>query len=405
MKKIIITLIMALSLTGASAQVGTDFGVNMFMSWGGGVTMYHHMDQTVGPGFSTGAAIGKWILSPLALRGSFNFMTAPAIGDTTGMHFEPFASAGVEFMWDVNSTFFRIRNWRINAYPMIGLGLFFRGSYSDGIQSYRTDHAIHAMFGLHVPFRLSETFDLFLEYKGYLLDDGFDGGGETGVRMHSLTSGFNLRFFNSPFNRRTEFESRNPLEDWFIGFGIGPNYSSFDLFSNPNHGGLKMLGVAPEVMFGRNFSNFWSIRFELTGLTAHEIYDTVAEEAGDAYTFSMLHADLMVNLTHVLDFKRGVKWNVLPYLGAGAIWRYGNVNYKMSGDCGVMVRRYIDQMGDFYVDLKYIFVHPSISGGTGPSGIYYGVGFPSLTFGYIHNFGTSSARYRLPVGSTGNCAY
>ena len=100
MKKIIITFIMALTLTSASAQVGTDFGVNMFMSWGGGATMYHHQDQTVGPGFSTGAAIGKWILSPLALRGSFNFMTAPAIADSS--YFEPFASAGVEFMCDIN---------------------------------------------------------------------------------------------------------------------------------------------------------------------------------------------------------------------------------------------------------------------------------------------------------------
>ena len=105
MKKIIISLLMLVTFTGARAQVGTDFGVNMFMSWGGGVSMYHHVDQTVGPGFSTGAAIGKWILSPLALRGSFNFMTAPAL--TEGRNFEPFASAGVEFMWDVNSTFFR----------------------------------------------------------------------------------------------------------------------------------------------------------------------------------------------------------------------------------------------------------------------------------------------------------
>ena len=177
------------------------------------------------------------------------------------------------------------------------------------------------------------------------------------------------------------------------------------MFANPNHGGMKMIGVAPEIMFGRNFSNFWTIRFELTGLTAHEIYDTVTQEAGDAYTFSMFHADLMVNLTHVLNYKRGVKWNVLPYLGAGAIWRYGDIRYRMSGDAGVMVRRYIDQTGDFFIDLKYMLVHPSISGGVGPSGVYYGVGMPSLTFGYIHNFGTSSTRYRMPVGSTGNCAY
>ena len=403
MKKIIIAFLMVVSLAGARAQVGTDFGVNMFMTWGGGVSMYHHVDQTTGPGFSTGAAIGKWILSPLALRGSFNFLTAPTVSDDK--YFEPFASAGVEFLWDINSTFFRIRNWRINAYPMIGLGLFFRGGYSNGVRSYPTDHSVHTMLGLHVPYRLSQNFDLFLEYKGYLLEDGFDGGGETGVRMHSLTSGITLRFFQSPFGRRTEFESRSPREDWFIGFGIGPNYSSFDLFSNPNHGGFKMLGVAPEIMFGRNYSNFWTIRFELTGLTAHEIYDTVLQEAGDSYTFSMFHADLMVNMTHVLNFKRGVKWNVLPYLGAGAIWRYGAIQYNMSGDLGVMVRRYIDQMGDFYIDLKYIMMPPPLAGGMGPSKLYYGVGFPSLTFGYIHNFGASSTRYRMPVGSTGNCAY
>ncbi len=404
MKKFVLSLLLLASVAGSHAQVGTDFGVNMFMSWGGGVTMYHHADQTVGPGFSTGAAIGKWILTPLALRGSFNFMTAPSLNEeSTG--FAPFSSAGVEFMWDVPATFIRTRNWRVNCYPMIGLGVFFRGAYSDGERSYPTDHSVHTMFGFHAPFRLSQTFDLFLEYKGYLLEYGFDGGGESGVRMHSLTGGINLRFFNSPFNRRTEFESRSTAEDWFIGFGIGPNYSLFDMFDNPNHGGLKMVGVAPEIMFGRNFSNFWTIRFELTGLTAHEIYDTVTQEAGDAYTFSMFHADLMVNLTHVLNYKRGVKWNVLPYLGAGAIWRYGNIKYRMSGDAGIMVRRYIDHMGDFFIDLKYTIVHPSISGGVGPSGSYYGVGMPSLTFGYIHNFGSSSTRYRLPVGSTGNCAY
>ena len=35
-----------------------------------------------------------------------------------------------------------------------------------------------------------------------------------------------------------------------------------------------MIGLAPEFMMGRNFSNFWTIRVMLGGLTAHEQYDS-----------------------------------------------------------------------------------------------------------------------------------
>ena len=158
-------------------------------------------------------------------------------------------------------------------------------------------------------------------------------------------------------------------------------------------------------MFGRNCSNFWTIRFELTGLTAHGPYDTINEQAGDGYTFGMLHSDVMLNLTHAIKFTRGKKLNVLPYLGAGMVWRFDKPQFDMGADFGVMLRYYIGRRSDLYADLKYLMVPPRIGGGIGPEGPLPGifgynvvwVGLPSITLGYIYNFGTNTTRYRLPA--------
>lgn len=400
MKKIIISMLLLFTITGAKAQIGSDFGVNMFMTMGGGVSWWdNNADGMRGPGFAGGIGVGKWILSPLASRICLDFQVTPS-AQLEGYR-SSFAHASVEFLWDFNSTFSRIKNWRINFYPMIGLGVTYMGATTDGYgHALRgSDRDIHSKFGFNMPIRLGMGWDFFLEGKVYFLPENFDAGGEF-PRMWTLTGGFTHNFTESPFNRRTEHESRSTDEDWFVGFGIGPNYSAFSLFNNPNLGGLAMMGVAPELMFGRNFSNFWTIRFEVTGLTAHESFDTVQEAPKSDYTFSMLHADVMLNLSHLIDFKRGVRWNFMPYWGAGPVWRYDEPKFDMATEWGLFVRRYVSQHGDFFIDLKYIMVPPRIGGGTGPTGTYYSVGIPSLTFGYIHNFGRSTTRYRMPY----NCA-
>ena len=388
-------MLLLASVAGAHAQIGTDFGVNMFVTLNGGMSFYKSGEAEMGSGFAGGIGVGKWILSPLAGRVDLDFMTAPSPQnpDVTASY----AAATMEFLWDPMSTFARIRNSKVNIYPIIGLGVIFRA----GDNTHPTDREVQGMLGLNVPVHLSLGWDAYLEYKCFFMPETFDAGGHT--FMQTATVGFNHRFTESPFTRRTEFESRDVSDDWFLGFGIGPNYSLFDLFSNKHLGGLSMIGVAPEAMFGRNFSNFWTIRFELTGLSAHEMFDTVKEEPGDGYTFTMLHADVMMNLSHLLNFKRGVKWNFLPYLGAGAIWRYDNPMFDMAADFGIMARRYINAKGDFFIDLKYLLVAPRIGGGTGPSGDLYGVGIPSLTFGYIYNFGSSSTRYRIPAHAIIDC--
>ena len=395
MKKIIISVMLVLGCAGAQAQIGTDFGVNMFMSMGGGISYYQNESKNVPIGFSGGIAVGKWILSPLAGRVGLDFQSVPKEYKTDENY--NFASASMEFLWDFNSTFTRIKHWRVNFYPIIGLGVYIRAAYKYEDISYASNREVHGLLGFNVPVRISGGWDAFLEYKCYFLPAYYDGGGNA-TYMHSLTAGVTHNFTESPFHRRTEYESRSTDEDWFVGVGLGPNYSSFDLFTNKHHGGFAMVGVAPEIMFGRNFSNFWTIRFEATGLTGHEVYDTVRQEAGDAFTFTMVHADVMMNLSHALDFKRGAHWSIMPYLGAGTIWRYDKVKFDMAADFGIFFRRYISHAGDLFVDVKYIMAAPRIGGGRVPSGSVYGFGLPSITVGYIHNFGQSSTRYRIPYG-------
>ena len=395
MKKIIVSLLLLAGIGSAKAQIGTDFGVNMFVTLNGGMSFYKSGNAEMGSGFSGGIGVGKWILSPLAGRVDLDFMTAPAPQNPDVI--ASYATATMEFLWDPMSTFSRVRNWSVNIYPIIGLGIIYRA----GDQTHSTDREVQSMLGLNVPVRLGMGWDVYFEYKCFFMPETFDAGGRN--MMQTATLGFNHRFTDSPYTRRTEFESRSTGEDWFLGFGIGPNYSLFDPFASKQPGGLSMMGVTPEMMFGRNFSNFWTIRFELTGLSAHEAFDTIKEEPGDAYSFTMLHADVMMNLSHLLNFKRGVRWNFLPYLGAGAIWRYDNIMFDMAADFGVMARRYVNAKGDFFIDLKYMMVAPRIGGGTGPSGNVYGVGIPSLTFGYIYNFGASSTRYRIPAHAIIDC--
>ena len=400
MKKIALTIVLMFAFAGAHAQVGSGFGVNMFMSVDGGVSMYSNSYNDNPMGFSGGISVGKWILSPLALRVTFDFKSVPFVEDGK-KYTSNFALGDAIFMWDVTSTFFRTRNWRINAYPMLGLGIAMRAAMNVNDNVRSTDHEFQSMLGLHVPVRIGKHWDAFAEYKCYFFPQTFDGS-EGDIFLHSLTGGITCRFANSPFNRRTEHESHAVDEDWFFGLGIGPNFSSFT-FKNIDK--MDMYGVTPEIMFGRNFSNFWTIRFELGGLTAHEPYDSITGAAGKSYTFSDVHADLMVNLTHVLNFRRGVKLNVLPYLGAGAIWRYDNLKFDMAADAGIMFRYYTGVHSDFYVDLKYMMITPRLGGGTGPQpsfGYFLNnsilwVGLPSVTVGYIYNFGRSTTRYRLPA--------
>ena len=387
------------------AQQSKRVGENTWiMSFGVGPVLYQHSGESQFSVPTVTLNLGCWITRPLAYRFGFDMMMAPSHyqngGTTNSMYF----MGSAEFMWDVNATFFNVYNGTLLKpfpfYPMLGVGFLIRPGLDVNGVHHAADDDFQGMLGIHFPVRIGSFWDAFLEYKYFFLPSHFDGS-ESDNYMHSITLGLTHRWADSPYSRKTEFASRNTAEDWWVGFGIGPNFSSFS-FRNLDE--IDMYGVTPELQFGRNYSNFWTIRFELAGLTAHEPYDTVEHQAGKKYSFSNFHTDVLVNLTHAIYYTRGVRLNVLPYLGAGMIWRYDDPTFNMTADFGIMLRYYLSHHSDIYLDARYMFVPPSIAGIKSESGNevskkYSNWGkLPSITLGYIYNFGSSSTRYRYPVG-------
>lgn len=400
--KCLTLLVFSFYLLPAFAQVGSSFQTNLFVSGKAGGVLYNN-DNGMAVGFGGGLSIGKWIAEPLALRANVDMGMIPsreqtATGGST-MHLQPSLDAIFD-LWAVFGD--GPQNWYIRVYPMVGIGGLFRSFDLNEDNPY---NVFEVSMGLHIPFSYPRytKWAGFLEYKYIMLPERYDRN-PGNVGLNSISLGLTRRFNMDPNHRRTAQESHDVGDDWFAGCGIGVNYSSFDLFSNPNLGGMAMIGVAPEIMFGRNYSNFWTLRIGLTGLSAHEQFDTLSSTAKE-YMFTFVHADLMVNISHAINFKRGVKWNVLPYIGVGPVWRYDDMVMNMAGNLGIMFRRYLNEAGDFYIDAKYVMVPPAIGGGRGPSGSIYGVGLPSITAGYIYNFGVTSARYRQPASHTLDCVY
>lgn len=368
---------------------------------------------------SGGIYLSRWLMRPLAFRVAAEMVSGPAItssnGNTsTGMSF----LGSAQFMWDVNATFFHVYNktflYPCPIYPLIGLGTIITFG-DDG------DRDFQAMLGFQLPVRLGPKWDLFLEYKCNFLPEGYaDAPGVAEPtsfhHLHTATIGLTRRWSDNPYHRRTGFESRNTGEDWFTGFGVGALFNNYE-FQYMFTPGSKLWNITGDMMVGRNYSNIWTIRFELSGFFARHsahmgsstdidetghVVTTNTIQPGSLYIFNALHTDFMINLSHLGSFKRGPKWNFLPYLGAGPVWRYKDPAFGLGADAGLMVRRYIDNMGDFFFDAKYIMVPPRIAGGAGPKGNRFGVGYMMFTVGYICNWGHSTTRYRMPVNSCVN---
>ena len=394
MKKLLLSALMVCIAFGLSAQEndGVVYPNAMYGSVNVGAFGYAHNGESSFGAPSFGLTGGCWMGTSLAAQLAFDGVMAPSTAGNNTF----FLFVGPEFKWDVNATFFHVYNknflYPVPFYPLLGLGL----SACNLGDSALADYAFHIMLGLQVPYRINENIDAFFQYKCFFLRQGFDNSPGDNF-MHTFGVGLLFSQRHDPFHRRTIYSTRAKTEDWFFGIGIGANYSAFDLFSNPNLGGTAMVGVAPELMVGRNFSNFWSVRVQLGGLSAHEIYDTVQQAAGKSYRFSHIHADLMLNLSSFFCRQRGVKFNVMPYLGAGPVWRYDNLTFDVGADMGLFLRYYIDHKSDIYFDAKYLMVAPAIGGGRGPSGNFYGVGLPSVTVGYIYNFGQHTTRYHMPL--------
>ena len=393
MKKIVLTLLAALMGMGLYAQEndGIVYPNTLYGSFGIGGSIFSHSGESTFGAPMVNLTGGVWLAEPLAFQISVD---AIMNDDNT------FVAAGTEFKWDVNSTFFHIYNKNflspVPFYLTMGLGGIWGLNLDSSDGDMVNENSFFMNFGIQAPFRLTDYMDAHLQYKCFLLPQGFKGS-EGGNFLHTFGVGLQFRQGSDPYHRRTVHYTHGVGEDWFMSIGIGPNFSAFDLFNNPYSGGMSMLGWAPELTLGRNFSNFWSLRFVLNGLTAHEQYDTVQQAPAKDYRYTFLHAELMLNVSQLVMRGRGVVFNVLPYLGAGPVWRYDQLRFDIAASAGVMLRYYLNRKSDLYMDLRYVMVAPSVGGGTGPSGRFYGVGLPSLTVGYIYNFGHNSTRYRIPL--------
>jgi hypothetical protein len=414
-----VAVIIGLAPATLKAQENAAYADNtFFLSVGVGGT-YNMPGKSFGLP-SGGIYLSRWLMKPLAFRVAAEMVSGPAIttsdgGTSTAMTF----LGSAQFMWDINATFCHVYNktflYPIPFYPMVGLGAALTFDVGD---NYAAD--FQAMLGAHVPVRLGPKWDFFLEYKCFFLPESYIEGYTTSY-MHTATVGLTRRWSDNPYHRRTGFESRNTAEDWFTGFGVGALFNSYE-FEYVFSPGSKLWNITGDMMVGRNYSNIWTIRFELSGFfgrhRAHMaqvavldennvpvadengniLYNDVMQE-GSLYLFNSLHTDFMINLSHLGDFRRGRKWNFLPYLGAGPVWRYKDPRFGLGADLGLMCRRYIDNMGDVFFDAKYIMVPPRVAGGAGPSGSILGVGYLMFTVGYISNWGHSTTRYRMPVNS------
>lgn len=405
MKKLILTLVLAAMCLGANAQREAAYADNTFF-WSLGVGGAYYMHSgTAGVGIPAGGLyFGRWLMKPLAFRLAGDVVMAPSYQQQNSGNSNIFVFGSAEFMWDVNATFFHVYNKAIQlpfpVYPLIGLGV----AYSPGGSGVSADHDFQAMLGFNFPVRIASKWDAFLEYKCFFLPQTFDQSYKNNF-MNTATIGLTHRWSDNPYGRRTAFESRSTSDDWFAGFGAGMGFSSFS-FEHMFDGLGRLWFPTPEGMFGRNYSNVWTIRFELSGFFGRERYRQLTDSTGTPgrwYTYNYLHADFMLNASHLFSFNRGVKWNFLPYLGAGPIVRYSSRPvFTVAANAGLMARRYIDQMGDFYVDLKYVMVPPRFAGSNTGGGGIFSVGYVMATLGYIYNFGHSTTRYRMPVNSNIN---
>ena len=406
MKKILTTLLLALSCLDVNAQPAVKPG-SLYASLNGGVFAYSHSGTTSFGVPAFGVELGSWLMKPLAFQLAYEGALAPSTYQNGSGNNPLFSFVSAEFKWDFNATFFHVYNktfqYPMPFYPMIGLGLLMRNPVTVDGNTYQTDNDFQAMLGLQLPVRISNKWSANLEYKCFFLPQGFDGSNGPN-NMHMVTLGLMWRQGDDPFHRKTAFEARNTSEDWFTGFGVGALFNSFEFEGiGLDNAKTKLWNITGDMMFGRNWSDVWTIRFELSGFFARGRYNVDKEQAGRWYPFNMLHTDFMVNVAHLISFKRGERLSVLPYLGAGPVWTYKKPVFTVGADAGVMLRYYIDNMGDLFFDAKYMMVPPRVASGygygngAGPSGSIFGTGFMTFTVGYICNFGHSTVRYRMPV--------
>ena len=231
MKKIILTLLVVLGVSNIYAQQTTEqvivdndkyryitngFWDNWFIQFGAGAQMYfgdHNKELELGdritPAFEIAA--GKWFTPSIGTRlmvQGLSYKGATQNGaHSTGVGVAgkeghgywlthqkyPFVNAHVDFMFNLSNIIGGYREDRFwDIQPYVGVGWICTW---DEPKNQSVTYAA----GIHNSFRLGERFDLYLDVRGGMLADTFEG--ETGGRNHegNLSATLGLAY---NFNKR-----------------------------------------------------------------------------------------------------------------------------------------------------------------------------------------------------------
>ena len=384
---------MLVSVATMSAQSGLDprFFNNQFLGIGGGVTIYNN-DASATVGYNAEATIGNWILRDMAMRVSFGTASAENAKQLTSS----FYYGHCTFMWDAISTLTGSNHARrvVSVYPMLGFGFLYRPDIKiDDSTSYRFDVDFMAVAGAHLEFRIPayalRTWPLFIEAKAFILPQDYDFNHKIS-ELYNITFGIKHDINYDPHHKGIKGESRGWNYDWFVGLGLGPNFSVMGIQS-PEVSFTDRLGFNADVTFGRNFSSLWTVRFGFSVMKGTTEKTTKPGFDAEPYEYAFFNgrADLMFNVVNINGMRRGRRIGVLPYAGAGFIKRFDQTTTVMQADAGVMARWYINRGLDIYVDGRYIMVPPRFNWGHE----MMDNGYPLLNVGVIYNFEPSSSRY------------
>lgn len=400
---------MFVAVATASAQgIDPRFFNNQFLSLGGGLTLYNN-ETAVTTGYNAEISLGNWVLNDMALRVSLGTASAEnALGLPSSFYY-----GHSTFLWDALGTFMGSKHAKdiISVYPLAGFGFLYRpdiplpagtdtslpappgGLYNDDTTGYRFDFDFMAVLGAHLEFRIPtpalKSWPLFIEAKLFILPQDYDFNHKMS-NLTNITFGIKHDFNYDPYHKSIPGESRGWGYDWFVGLGAGPNFSVMG-FTSPEVSFLDRAGMNFDITVGRNFSSLWTVRFGFsvmkgtTEVTYKEGFDALPYE----YSFFNGRADLMFNVINIGGLRRGQRFGLLPYAGAGFVTRFDDKLLVMEADAGVQARWYITRSLDIFVDGRYIIVPPRFNWGSE----HWNNGYPLLDLGVIYNFEPTSSRY------------
>lgn len=406
MKKIVFILLLSvLAFAGVRAQ-GFDprFFNNQFITLDGGVTMYN-TDAGIKNGSNFDFSVGNWILNDMALRFEVGMMNAE---NPRGFACS-YINGHADFQWDALGTITGVYDPKrvVSVYPEVGFGFIIRNSYmrdanledtsevnhmnAAGQVEERFDPDFFAMVGAMFEFRIPRLrqWPLFIDAKMYLLPQDYDFNSKQ-AQFYNVSFGIKHEINYDPTHKRLPGESRGWNYDWFCGVAAGPNFSVVPAKGESLSVGGRF-GWNADVTFGRNFSSLWSVRFGLYAMSGTT--ETVENEAVGPvsydYMFYGLRTDLMFNVSNINGFRRGRRFNMIPYAGCGLIERFDQGRIAMGADAGLIARVYITSAIDLYADARYMMVPPRFSWGQH----ILDNGFGLINFGFTYNFEPSSCRY------------